>query len=91
MVWAQAVHFLIGYSVLLTVYREGLRKRYWSVGLLIFFGALLIEIFYDPKYEGDPFWWGGFRDMCFYSLGAFVGVLVDQGWADYKIRKGWKS
>lgn len=81
LVWAQATHFLIGYAVLLTCYREGLRKRYWFVGVLVFLGAFLIEVFYDPKYEHDPFFWGGALDLTAYLSGALVGIATDYGWA----------
>lgn len=86
LVWAQAVHALIGYGVLLTVYREGLRKRYWFVGVLVFLGAFGIEVWYDPTYEHDPFFWGGIRDLLFYFLGAVTGVIVDYGWVSWRLK-----
>ena len=76
-VWAQAVHFLLGYGALLTCYREGVRRRFWMIGLFIFLGAFGIEVWYDPKYEHDPFLWGGVRDLAFYGLGAATGIVVD--------------
>lgn len=77
LVWAQAVHFLIGYSVLLTSYRSGERRRFWLVGVIVLAWAFGIEIWYDPTYEHSPFLWDGLIDLAFYGAGALAGVLVD--------------
>jgi hypothetical protein len=71
-VWAQAVHFLIGYSVVLTV------QYHWGHGLvagLIWAGiATVIEAWYDPRYEGDPFFNGGLIDLTSYIAGILVAL-----------------
>jgi 4-amino-4-deoxy-L-arabinose transferase-like glycosyltransferase len=76
LVWAQGVHFLISYAVMLTLYREGQRRRFWIAILVIAAVAAVIECWFDVVYEPDPIWPGGITDWTFYMLGAFVGAWI---------------
>lgn len=63
---AQRIHFLIGYTCVRGVHL-------W--GFLIVPIALIIEAWYDPKYEGDKFFWGGATDFSSYCAGALIGLI----------------
>jgi peptidoglycan/LPS O-acetylase OafA/YrhL len=75
-VWSQSTHFFLSYAVILTLYRAGARRRFWIAFCAIVAIAFCIEFFFDPKFEGDPFFWGGVTDWTFYICGAFVAMLV---------------
>ena len=79
LVWAQAVHFLLGYATLLSCYRAGERRRFWRPYLGLGLVAFFLEAWFDPRYEGDPFlsWSGGLLDLLCYLLGGLLGVAVD--------------
>lgn len=64
---AQRIHALIGYlcTHLVPFY----------IGFVIIPISFFIEYYWDPKYEPDPWKWGGVWDFVSYSIGAIVGVL----------------
>ena len=56
----------------------GERRRFWPLSLGILAAALLIEVWYDPRYENAPFLWNGTRDLTFYTLGVAAGWMTDR-------------
>lgn len=64
---AQRIHFLIAF--IFTSY-------FGAWGFLWLPLAYAIEVFFDPRFEPDPFWPGGAWDSASYTLGAIVGYLL---------------
>lgn len=63
---AQRIHFSVSYIAI------GI-AHWW--GLLWLPVAFLIEYVWDPRYEGDPWRWGGAVDFGSYAAGALAGVI----------------
>jgi hypothetical protein len=68
--WAQAVHVLVAFTVMTQV-----PLPLWLLALGIMGMAALLEFWFDPMYEPDPFWPGGATDMAFYAVGTAAGWL----------------
>lgn len=64
---AQRVHFLFGYLATAVSHWYGLA--------IILPVAFLLERYFDPKYEHDPWKFGGIVDFSSYAVGALVGLL----------------
>jgi hypothetical protein len=75
-VWAQAVHALLGYAIVLTVWRIDSAVCIWLVGAIVIAAATMIETVFDPAEEDAPFWPSGLVDLIFYTGGVLAGVAM---------------
>lgn len=79
----QWAHFSIPLLSFLTLYRFHLIGwEFLQMGLALFLlifwvtFALVVELWFDPVEEHDPFWPKGFRDTCFYAAGTILGFVL---------------
>lgn len=67
--WLLAIDSHLGWGFGVPAFFAWVFHAFWLGAAAIFVIAALKEVFFDPRVEGNPFFWGGFFDLSEYVVG----------------------